>query len=156
SSFGLSVAAEDPDGSIDTTFSGPISVALGNHPEGASLGGTLTATASGGVVTFTGLTLNQPGSDYTLDATSGSLPTATVGPFNVSAGTITATQLVVTTEPPGSESAGSTFGLVVSAEDAGGNVDPNFNGTVTLALAGQAGGAALGGILSVVALGGVA
>jgi hypothetical protein len=156
SGFGLSVAAEDPDGTIDTTFSGPITLALGNQPAGASLGGTLTATAAGGVATFTGLTLNQPGSGYTLEATSGNLPAATAGPINVSAGTITATQLVVTTEPPASLRAGNTFGLVVSAEDAQGNVDANFSGTVTLALAGQADGAVLGGTLTVSAFDGAA
>jgi hypothetical protein len=155
SGFGLSVAAEDPDGTIDTTFSGAITLALGDDPAGASLGGTLTATATGGVATFTGLTLNQPGSGYTLQATSGNLPAATSGPIDVSSGTITATQLVVTTEPPASESAGSTFGLVVSAEDGFGNIDPTFGGTVTLALAANPAGDTLGGTLTVSASGGV-
>ena len=34
-------------------------MALANNPGGATLGGTLTATASDGVATFSGLTLNK-------------------------------------------------------------------------------------------------
>ena len=68
----------------------------------------------------------------------------------------TATQLVVTTQPPASVTAGSGFGLVVTAEDAFGNVDPTFTGSVTLALANNPGGATLGGTLAVNASAGVA
>jgi hypothetical protein len=158
SGFGLTVAAEDPDGTINTTYSGPITLALGDNPGGTTLDGTTTVTATGGVATFTGLTLNvgQSGSGYTLQATSGDLSAATAGPIAVLSDATAATQLVVTTEPPPSLSAGSTFGLVVTAEDASGNVDPNFQGIVTLALAGAPGGALLGGTLTATAAGGVA
>ncbi len=45
-----------------------------------------------------------------------------------------ATQLVVTTPPdPNPVTAGSPFGLVVQAEDGSGNLDPNYNGNVTIA-----------------------
>ena len=43
-------------------------MALGNSPAGATLGGTLTATATDGVATFSGLTLTAAASGYTLDA----------------------------------------------------------------------------------------
>ena len=43
-----------------------------------------------------------------------------------------ATQLVVTTPPPSSVVAGNPFGMVVTAEDASGNVDTSYNGSVTL------------------------
>ena len=66
------------------------------------------------------------------------------------------TSLVVTTQPPASVTAGSTFGLTVTAEDSSGNVDTSFNGTVTVALAVNPGGGTLGGTLSVTATNGVA
>lgn len=43
-----------------------------------------------------------------------------------------ATQLVVTRQPPSSVTAGSGFGLVVTAEDSFGTVDTSFNGSVTV------------------------
>ena len=43
-----------------------------------------------------------------------------------------ATQLVVTSQPPSSVTAGSGFGLVVTAEDSFGTVDTSFNGSVTV------------------------
>src|SRR5262249_52773741 len=52
-----------------------------------------------------------------------------------------ATQLAVTIPPPGSVTAGIGFGLVVAAQDSSGNVDPTFNGTLTIALANNPGGA---------------
>ena len=67
-----------------------------------------------------------------------------------------ATAFVVTTQPPASVTAGSDFGLTVTAEDSSGNVDTSFNGTVTVALANNPGGATLGGTLTVTAQDGVA
>ena len=52
--------------------------------------------------------------------------------------------------------AGSGFGLTITAEDKSGNVLTSFNGTVTLALASNPGGATLGGTLSMTAQNGVA
>ena len=40
-----------------------------NNPGGATLGGTLTAPALFGVANFSGLTIDQLGSGYTLQAT---------------------------------------------------------------------------------------
>ena len=73
SPFGLTVQAEDSSGNLDTSFNGTVTVALANNPGGATLGGTLTVTASGGVATFSGLTLNKAASGYTLVASSSGL-----------------------------------------------------------------------------------
>ena len=70
--------------------------------------------------------------------------------------TLTTSQLVVTQQPPASVTAGSGFGLTVQAEDSSGNPITSFNGTVTVALANNPGGATLGGTLSVQASDGVA
>ena len=55
---------------------------LADNPNGESLGGTLSSTASGGVATFTGLTLNKPSGSYSLDVSGGGL-TTTSPPSNV-------------------------------------------------------------------------
>ena len=64
--------------------------------------------------------------------------------------------LAVTQQPPASVRAGTSFGLTVQAEDSSGNLDSSFNGSVTVALANNPGGATLGGMLSATASNGVA
>ena len=58
---------------------------------------------------------------------------------------LTATQVVVTTPPPASVTAGGTFSLTVTAEDDAGNVDTTYNGPVMLILNGSDATATLGG-----------
>ena len=70
SPFGLTVQAEDSSGNLDSSFNGTVTVALASNPGGATLGGTLTVTASGGVATFSGLTLNKAASGYTLEVSA--------------------------------------------------------------------------------------
>ena len=131
-----------------------VTVALANNPGGAVLGGTLSATASNGVATFTGLTLNTTGTNFTLQVTSGNLTAATTSGINVT--TVTATHLVVTMQPPGSVTAGNAFGLTVTAEDGSGNAAPSFNTPITVALAGSSGTVLLGGTLTATPTNGVA
>src|SRR5207245_10699346 len=65
-------------------------------------------------------------------------------------------QLGDRSDPPGSVTAGSGFGLAVSVEDAFGNLVTSFNGGVTVSLAGGPAGAGLGGVLWLAAVDGVA
>jgi Dockerin type I domain len=81
--FGLVVSAEDPYGNVDPNFGGSVAVALSNNPGGATLGGTLTATAQSGVATFSGLMLDKPGIGYTLKVSTSGLSDAITGAFNV-------------------------------------------------------------------------
>ena len=92
----------------------------------ATLAGTLTETAANGVATFSGLTLNKPGSGYTFTATNDGLTAGTSASFDVT------DQLVVITQPPSSVAAGVPFSLVVAAEDGDGNIDNSYNGNVTV------------------------
>jgi hypothetical protein len=154
SSFGLTLAAEDSQGNVDATFNGSVTLALVGNPAGGTLSGTRTALAANGVVSFNGLTLNRVGSGYLLRATASGVTAATTTAVSVTAGT--ATHLVVTTPPPDRVISGSGFSLAFAAEDAEGNVDATFNGSVTLALAGSPSGATLDGPLSVTAHNGVA
>jgi hypothetical protein len=64
----------------------------------------------------------------------------------------------VTAQPPATVATGAGFALTITAETSSGAVDPTFNGTVTLALANNAGGSGtvLGGNLTATAVNGVA
>ena len=62
--------------------SAPVTIALGNNPAGATLGGTLTQNAVHGVATFNDLTLDQPDNGYTLTASSSGLTNDTSSAFN--------------------------------------------------------------------------
>ena len=82
-SFGIVVAAENSPGGVDPAFNGTLTIALdANHP-GATLGGTLTATAAHGVAVFDGLTLDQLGTGYTFQVSGSKFPTITTNAFNV-------------------------------------------------------------------------
>jgi len=81
--FGIVVEAEDPQGGLDPAFNGSLTISLDTNHPGATLGGTLTTTASNGVAVFDGLTLSQLGSGYTLQITSSKFPSVTTNSFNV-------------------------------------------------------------------------
>ena len=66
--FGFTVTAEDAEGNLATGFTGSETVALASNPGSSTLGGTLTVSATSGVASFSGLTLNKVGSGYTLAA----------------------------------------------------------------------------------------
>ena len=154
SPFGFTVAGEDAEGNFVGGFNGNVTVALANNPGGSTLGGTLVATASNSMAVFSGLTLNKLDAGYTLSVSGGGLSAGVTPGFSVVGGT--ATQLLVTTEPPASVTAGSPFSFTVTAEDANGNVATGFEGNVTVALAANPGSGSLGGTLSVAALNGLA
>ena len=152
--FSLVVAVQDPFGNLETTFAGNVNLALANDPAGDTLGGTLTEQASAGMADFSGLTLERATMDDTLRAFSSTLSAATTGPIAVAAAA--ATQIVVTTQPGAFVTAGSVFGLVVTAEDRFGNTDPTYTGQVTATLANGLGGTPPGGAFSVASSAGVA
>ncbi len=87
----VSVETVDASGN-KVNSSAPITVALGNNPGGATLGGTTTKNAVNGVATFSDLTLNEPGVGYTLVASSPGLTSATSNAFNESNTTTTTCQ----------------------------------------------------------------
>ncbi len=96
--FGLVLNAEDSAGNLATSFNGTVSLAISNNPGGGTLGGIVTVAANKGVVTFSGLSITQPGSGYTLQATGSGLTSVTTTPMTVVA--IVPTQLVVGSQPP--------------------------------------------------------
>jgi hypothetical protein len=153
--FGLAITVETSKGAVETTFTGTVTLELVTNSGGSILGGTSTASVVNGVATFSGLTLNNPGNGYTLEATVDGL-TVSTNSFNVESPTATATQLVVTSPPPATVTAGAGFGLQVSVETSSGVVDNTFTGTVTLELVTNSGGSILGGTTIAPVVNGVA
>ncbi|PYO40279.1 MAG: hemagglutinin, partial [Gemmatimonadetes bacterium] len=151
----VQVSALDAANNVVPSFTGPVTVALGNNPGGSTLGGTTTVAAVGGVATFSNLSLDKTSSGYGLTATAAGLSSTTSSSFTITAGT--ATQLVFGT-PPSTTIAGRQISpaVKVRALDALGNVATGFTGDVTLALGANPGGGTLSGTNPVAAVSGVA
>jgi hypothetical protein len=79
----VKVSVVDASQQVVANATNSISVTLGNNPGGALLGGITTEPAVNGVATFSGLTLDQPGTGYTLSFDSTGLAGATSDAFNV-------------------------------------------------------------------------
>jgi len=79
--------AFDAFGNTATSFSGNVTIAIGNDASGllgpATLGGTLTVAANLGVATFGPLTIDKPGIGYTLVVSATGLTSATSNAFTV-------------------------------------------------------------------------
>jgi hypothetical protein len=89
SPFSVTAAIEDGQGQVLTSFAGSVTIALADNPAGATLGGTLTVTASNGIAVFSGLTLSQAGTGYTLKISADGADVRTA-PFDVQANVIVA------------------------------------------------------------------
>ncbi len=83
SPFPITVAIFMQSGLVDTGFDGKVTLVLVNSG-GATLGGTLTVAAHEGVATFTGLTINRPGT-YRIMASTDPAITALTTPMAVTA-----------------------------------------------------------------------
>lgn len=140
------------DGSINTSISGSITVALGANPNGATLSGSVTQALVAGVTTYNNLKLNKVGLGCTLLAGAIGLDTftATSAAFDVTA------DLSFTTQPSETTS-GATISpaVVVKALSSDGSTVTTFTGNVTIALGTNPGGT-LTGTLTVAAVAGVA
>ena len=77
----VQVAVEDDSGSMVTTATTAVTLALGANPAGGTLSGTTTVAAVGGVAMFSDVSLDRVGSGYTLTATAAGLSGATSAPF---------------------------------------------------------------------------
>jgi streptogramin lyase len=154
SAFGLTVQAEDSSGNLISSFNCAVTLALASNLGGSVLGGTLTVNASGGVATFSGLTLNKAASGYTIAASTRGLGQGVTNAITVNPAA--ATQLVITQQPPATVKLSTPFSMKASIEDAYGNVVTTSSNTVSVAFANKPTGATLGGTLTVAASQGVA
>ena len=79
----VQVAVQDAQGNAVTTATTSITVAIGTNPASGTLSGTTTVAAVNGVATFANLSINNPGTGYTLTASATGLTGATSSAFNV-------------------------------------------------------------------------
>ncbi len=153
------VAVQDALGNTVTgsTASVTVAIASGTGTAGATLSGTTTVAAVGGIAVLSNLSIDKAGTGYSLTAAAGGLGGATSAPFAVTVG---APNKLAFTGQPSATAAGSimTPSLQVAVQDGLGNPDTTFAGTVTLAITSGTGtvGATLSGTLAATAAKGVA
>ena len=152
----VTVSVEDAFGNLVADAPASVTLSLSAGPAGATLGGTLTEATVQGVATFGDTTLPLAGTGCVLEASSGTLASATSSPFNVTAGA--ATQLVFTTEPSSGATVGTALApaVTVAIEDTEGNVVTSSSASVTVSLATNPTSAVLSGTLTQAAVNGVA
>jgi uncharacterized repeat protein (TIGR03803 family) len=113
----ITVAVEDQNGNTVTSDTSTVTIAL-TTPNGATLGGTLTAQAVNGVATFSNLTVDTAGG-YTLTATDSSLTAATSSNFNITPVNTTEPAIIQTINDPAVQLTGRWWY---------GHFEPNFYG----------------------------
>jgi plastocyanin len=81
----VEASLQDASGDLVSNAENTVTIALGLNPSGATLSGTTTVNAAGGVATFLDLQISKPGTGYTLSATSPNLTAASSEIFDVAA-----------------------------------------------------------------------
>ena len=149
----ITVTAQDPFNNTDTSYNGPVSVALASGSSG-TLTGTTMMMASSGVADFSDLVDTTSGS-IAITASSGTLASGSTGQVTVNPAP--AAKLVVQMQPSQSATAGVAFQTqpVIYEEDAFGNLLNNDNSTVVTAYLGSGAGP-LGGTVAETVIGGIA
>ena len=155
----VQVVVQDVQGTTVPTATTSVTLAItsGTGASGATLGGTLTQSAVGGVATFNTLTVDKAASGYTLTATASGVTSAVSTAFDVNAGT--ATKLAFSTQPATAGAGGAISPAVqVLVQDPQGNTVTGATNSITLAIASGTGtsGATLGGTVTRAAVSGVA
>lgn len=149
------VVVEDARGNTVTTATPSITVAIGNDPSRATLSGTVTEGAVGGIATFPGLSLDKADTGYTLIASGPGLLSATSTAFSVTPGP--PAKLAFTVQP-GSGVAGvaMTPAVQVAVEDAQGNIVTGATLPVTLVIGSNPASGTLSGSTTTTAVNGIA
>jgi hypothetical protein len=117
----VSVAAQDLFGNLYPSFTGGVTITLGANPGGATLTGTTTATAVGGIATFSNLSLDKSGTGYTLVASTSGFTSANSAGFNITAGAARTLSLVSGNNQSGSLNTLLPQPIVVKVSDSLGN-----------------------------------
>src|SRR5206468_7543321 len=112
------VAVRDSSGNTVTSSTASITIAIGTNPSGGVLSGTKTKNASGGLATFSDLSIDKTGTAYTLTVSSSGLTGAPSSAFNV---LLPGADLVITSisNPPSSAVAGSSFSVTDTTANTG-------------------------------------
>jgi len=150
----VQVAVQDSFDNTVTSASATITVAIGTNPGSGTLSGTTTVATSGGVATFSNLSIDKSGTGYTLAATATGLTAATSGNFNVGPPRPPAWLRGPTDERHRRLSA--LAAVQVAVQDAFGNTVTSSTASVTVAIGANPGGGTLSGTTSVAASAGIA
>jgi hypothetical protein len=154
----VEVAVVDSAGQRLTAFTGSIAITLASS-SGATLSGTQTVVAAGGVATFSDLTIDRAG-QYALRASASGAAPATSTPIDVVAPPPPppgVTHLGYARQPLQTNEAGAVMSpVMVAALDASGNVVAGFGNRISIALGANPGGGTLSGTVSVAAVQGIA
>lgn len=152
---GVQVTLADPFGNVQRNATTAVTVALEGNSANGNLSGTLTVTPVNGVATFSDLSIDTPGLEYSLTFTANGYSQIVSGGFDVSTGV--ASQIGFVSQPS-STPAGSVINppVVVAVQDAQGATITSSTATVTLSLANNPGSAQLNGTLSRQAINGLA
>jgi alpha-tubulin suppressor-like RCC1 family protein len=82
----IEVEIRDANGALVTDARNTVTLAIANNPGGATLYGTKTVNANGGIARFTGLYMDKAAAGYTLSASATSLTGATSTAFTINPG----------------------------------------------------------------------
>lgn len=136
----VTVRIEDADGLLVSDGTAEITLAISDNPASGVLSGTTTVNAVDGVATFDTISIDQPGTGYSLIATSSGLADENSTLFNITAAGAVFNAFEVET-PEGqvggvirTKIAGVPFALDIVAIDGDGNVDEKYNNTVIVEL----------------------
>ena len=152
------VIARDAFGNTATGFTGNVTLTIATNPSSGTLRGTIPVAAAAGVASFNDLSIDTPGTGYTLTATSGTLTQATSSAFNITpTPPPPATHLAFGVQP-GTTQVGVaiTPAVTVAALDASGDTVRSFTGAVAIAIDNNPAGGTLSGNAPVNAVNGVA
>ena len=132
--FGVVVRARDLRGGLERRFAETVWIGItpGTGRIGARLSGATRVAAVEGVATFTGLSLDSAGTDYSLTAAAAAMASVPSVSFDVVPGP--ASRLSLATDAAGPLVAGTAFRAVATARDDAGNVATDFRDSVTVAI----------------------
>jgi hypothetical protein len=147
------VNVEDQFGNPVPTDSSNVTLSVGSGP--GPLTGAVTIAASGGVATFSGVTLDVAG-NYELRAGDGNLNSATSNPFVVSSTGIVTKLVVAHQQTAATKNGDAAISLTLLAEDQFGNVVNDNNSTASANLTSPSSASALVGSLPVPVIDGTA
>ncbi|WP_224365559.1 S8 family serine peptidase [Hyalangium versicolor] len=120
----IEVELQDADGNVITDATAPVTLSLGEAPEGGQLFGTTTVAAVSGVAKFTNLSAHKAGGGYTLVANASGFTGTTSAAFAVTPGAAASFTVAL----PASVTAGEEISVSATAHDAYGNTAASYAG----------------------------
>jgi len=137
----IQVEVRDSSGNLIAGSRAAVTLGFGANPGGATLHGSTTVNAVGGIATFSGITIETADSGYTLTATGSAVNQGTSGAFNVAPGAALALRFV---QLDTADTAGQALPFLIHAVDRFGNLAPVTGAAFFRLAANPAGGILVG------------